>query len=72
MRLDQMTNQTTIPVFGSDTVLNKSPYISIPEDFITYLFNSSDGSPTMGHVVPPGQHLGYVSTQRRGPRRSTN
>jgi hypothetical protein len=55
MLLDQMANQTTIPVFGSDGVLNKSPYISIPEDFVAYLFNTNqpDASPTLSHVLPP-------------------
>ena len=55
MLLDQMENQTTIPVFGSDGVLNKSPYISIPEDFVAYLFNTNqpDASPTLSHVLPP-------------------
>lgn len=52
MLLDQMTAPATIPVFGTDGALNKSPYISIPEDFVAYLFNSADGSPTMGPVVP--------------------
>lgn len=64
MLLDQMAAQTTIPVFGTDGVLNKSPYISIPEDFVAYLFNSnsSDGSPTMGPIVPPNQYSKYVKS----------
>ncbi|KAI1264209.1 fungal-specific transcription factor domain-containing protein [Xylariaceae sp. FL1019] len=47
MLLDQMTAQATMPVFGPDGVLNKSPYISIPEDFVAYLFNTTtpDTSP---------------------------
>lgn len=62
MLLDQMAAQTTIPVFGTDGVLNKSPYISIPEDFVAYLFNSnsSDGSPSMGPIVAPNQYSKYV------------
>lgn len=58
MLLDQMASQTTIPVFGPDGGLNKSPYITIPEDFITYLFNTNnpDGSPSVGHVMAPGQY----------------
>lgn len=60
MLLDNMSNQTTIPVFGSDSVLNKSPYVGMPEDFMAYLFNTQgpDGSP-MNHMVP--QYNGYVS-----------
>ncbi|RYP12721.1 hypothetical protein DL767_011144 [Monosporascus sp. MG133] len=66
MLLDQMTAQTTIPVFGSDGVLNKSPYISIPEDFVAYLFNSGpDGSPTMGHIVPQNQYSSYGDYQNQ-------
>ncbi|RYP69221.1 hypothetical protein DL769_005336 [Monosporascus sp. CRB-8-3] len=66
MLLDQMTAQTTIPVFGSDGVLNKSPYISIPEDFVAYLFNSGpDGSPTMGHMVPQNQYSSYGDYQNQ-------
>lgn len=55
MLLDNMSNQTTIPVFGSESVLNKSPYVGMPEDFMAYLFNtgsqSADGS-TMGQMTP--------------------
>jgi hypothetical protein len=40
MLLDQMGMQQTMPVFGSDNVLNKSPYVAIPEDFVAYLFNT--------------------------------
>lgn len=67
MLLDQMAAQTTIPVFGTDGVLNKSPYISIPEDFVAYLFNSnsSDGSPTMGPIVPPNQYSNYGDYQQQ-------
>lgn len=51
--LDNMTSQTTIPVFGSDTVLNKSPYVGMPEDFFAYLFNTQAGEgTTMSHMVP--------------------
>jgi hypothetical protein len=48
MLLDQMNIQQTMPVFGSDNVLNKSPYVAIPEDFVAYLFNSSEGAPITG------------------------
>ncbi|KAK8051225.1 zinc finger protein klf1 [Apiospora rasikravindrae] len=65
--LDQMTNQTTIPVFGTDGVSNKSPYISMTEDFISYLFNTqtmgAEGSPSMSPVVPQGQHANYGNYQ---------
>lgn len=51
--LDNMTNQTTIPVFGSDSVLNKSPYVGMPEDFMAYLFNTQagEGAP-MSQMMP--------------------
>lgn len=63
--LDQMSSQTTIPVFGTDGVLNKSPYISIPEDFVAYLFNTTnpDGSPSVGHVLTQGQYSHYGDYQ---------
>jgi hypothetical protein len=49
MLLDQMGMQQTMPVFGSDSILNKSPYVAIPEDFVAYLFNThGDGSPMTG------------------------
>lgn len=54
MLLDQMTAQATMPMFGPDGTLNKSPYISIPEDFVAYLFNttSPNTSPsTVGHII---------------------
>lgn len=47
--LDQMTIQQTMPVFGSESVLNKSPYVGMPEDFMAYLFNThGEGSPMTG------------------------
>ena len=53
MLLDQMSTPTTIPIFGpSDNILNKSPYVGMPEDFMAYLFNTNgqpgDGSPIIG------------------------
>ncbi|GKT85291.1 C2H2 finger domain-containing protein [Colletotrichum tofieldiae] len=55
MLLDQMSMPGTIPVFGTDSILSKSPYVTIPEDFVAYLFNTQqgEGSP-MGHMVAPG------------------
>lgn len=56
MLLDQMSMPGTIPVFGSDSVLSKSPYVTIPEDFVAYLFNTSqqgDQSPMPGQMVTP-------------------
>ncbi|KAI1761098.1 fungal-specific transcription factor domain-containing protein [Hypoxylon sp. FL1150] len=63
--LDQMTTQTTIPVFGSDGGLNKSPYVAIPEDFFAYLFNTNgpDGSPQVGHMMPQNQYANYAEQQ---------
>lgn len=51
--LDNMTSQTTIPVFGSDSVLNRSPNVGMPEDFMAYLFNTQapDGTP-VNRMVP--------------------
>ncbi|CAJ2512342.1 Uu.00g053570.m01.CDS01 [Anthostomella pinea] len=65
--LDQMTSQATIPVFGNDGVLNKSPYISIPEDFVAYLFNTTapDGSPTVGHILPQNRYSNYGDYQHQ-------
>ena len=41
--LDQMPISATIPVFGSESFANKSPYSGIPEDFVAYLFNTQTG-----------------------------
>ncbi|KAH8889684.1 hypothetical protein GQ53DRAFT_651715 [Thozetella sp. PMI_491] len=55
--LDQMSMPTTIPVFGNDSVLNKSPYVGMPEDFMAFLFNSpQQGDGTLGGVPIPGYH----------------
>ncbi|KAI0020950.1 fungal-specific transcription factor domain-containing protein [Xylariomycetidae sp. FL0641] len=63
MILDQMNSQA--PVFGGDGALNKSPYVSIPEDFVAYLFNTTgpDGSPSVGHVMPPNNYSNYGDYQ---------
>ena len=42
MMLGNMAMPGTVPVFGSD-MLNKSPYVGMPEDFFAYLFNTSAG-----------------------------
>lgn len=54
---DQMTMPGTIPVFGidgTDGLLNRSPYVGMPSDFLNFLFNSEgnagQGSP-MGSPV---------------------
>ncbi|OIW32225.1 zinc finger domain-containing protein [Coniochaeta ligniaria NRRL 30616] len=58
MLLDQMSMPTTIPIFGpTDSMLNKSPYVGMPEDFMAYLFNtnnthSGEGSPMIGAQMP--------------------
>jgi hypothetical protein len=68
MMLDHMSMPTTIPVFGSDSILNKSPFVSIPEDFVAYLFNTQhgDGSP-MGQIVPPGysKYVGALASNTK-------
>ncbi|KAH0433608.1 hypothetical protein CcaCcLH18_05780 [Colletotrichum camelliae] len=61
MLLDQMSMPGTIPVFGTDSILSKSPYVTIPEDFVAYLFNTTqqgEGSP-MGQIVPPQYASNY-------------
>ncbi|KAI0482534.1 fungal-specific transcription factor domain-containing protein [Xylariaceae sp. FL0804] len=67
MMLDQMTPQATIPVFGTDGVLNKSPYVSIPEDFVAYLFNANapDASPSVNHMMPRNQYASYSDSQNK-------
>lgn len=48
MMLDQISMPNTMPMFGSDNLLNKSPYVGMPEDFYAYLFNTAgqgEGSP---------------------------
>ncbi|OBR12320.1 C2H2 finger domain-containing protein [Colletotrichum higginsianum IMI 349063] len=64
MLLDQMSMPGTIPVFGSDSILSKSPYVTIPEDFVAYLFNTQqgEGSP-IGHIVAPGYVNNYGEVQ---------
>ncbi|KAK5657732.1 hypothetical protein OQA88_2805 [Cercophora sp. LCS_1] len=60
--LDQMSMQQTMPVFGSESVLNKSPYVGMPEDFMAYLFNThGEGSPMTG-VPIQGYNYGEFST----------
>lgn len=51
--LSMLDNMSTIPVFGSDGVLNKSPYVGMPEDFMAYLFNTQgvEGGP-MNQMMP--------------------
>lgn len=51
MMLDQMAMPGTVPVFGGDGDLNKSPYVGMPEDFMAYLFNSPQAN--MTPVIPP-------------------
>ncbi|KAK3318310.1 fungal-specific transcription factor domain-containing protein [Apodospora peruviana] len=47
--LDQMSMQQTMPVFGTEGTLNKSPYVGMPEDFMAYLFNTpGESSPIHG------------------------
>ncbi|KAK4156847.1 fungal-specific transcription factor domain-containing protein [Chaetomidium leptoderma] len=67
MLLDQMGMQQTMPVFGYDNLLNKSPYVAIPEDLVAYLFNThSEGSPMTG-VPIQGNNYGEFSNQYSGP-----
>ncbi|KAJ2905485.1 c2h2 finger domain-containing protein [Zalerion maritima] len=61
--LDQMAMPTTIPVFGSDSFSNKSPYVGIPEDFVAYLFNTqtADNSPITHAVTSSGYNYSEVN-----------
>jgi hypothetical protein len=61
MILDQMSMPTTIPIFGPpDSVLNKSPYVGMPEDFMAYLFNTGTGQAGDGSGSPMhGMPMGY-------------
>ncbi|KAK4226337.1 fungal-specific transcription factor domain-containing protein [Podospora fimiseda] len=63
MLLDQMGMQQTVPVFGGGDILNKSPYVGMPEDFVAYLFNTGHGevgSPMTG-VPVQGYNYGEFS-----------
>lgn len=44
MILDQMAMPGTVPVFGGDGDMNKSPYVGMPEDFMAFLFNSPNAT----------------------------
>ncbi|CAK7228014.1 hypothetical protein SCUCBS95973_006739 [Sporothrix curviconia] len=55
--LDQMSIlNNTMPMFGAD-MLQKSPQVGLPEDFMRYLFNSTpqEGSPMVGYQNPYGE-----------------
>lgn len=52
MMLDQMAMPGTVPVFGGDGDLNKSPYVGMPEDFMAFLFNSPSSAITP--MMAPG------------------
>lgn len=65
MLLDQMGMPQTMPVFGSDSVLNKSPYVAIPEDFVAYLFNThGEGSPVTGVPIQGYKYVRQIDTVR--------
>lgn len=61
MLLDQMSAPTTVPIFGpTDSMLNKSPYVGMPEDFMAYLFNtaqSGEGSPMISSQLPAYKYV---------------
>ncbi|KAM0325481.1 hypothetical protein ACHAQA_007468 [Verticillium albo-atrum] len=67
MLLDQMSMPGTMPVFGTDSVLSKSPFVTIPEDFVAYLFNTQQGdaSPIPGQMVAPGYASNYGDYQNQ-------
>ncbi|KAL2891267.1 Zinc finger protein klf1 [Ceratocystis lukuohia] len=63
---NNMTNPTemmvleqiqTLPMFGSEGIMNKSPYVSMPNDLINYLFNQS--SPINNPVAYQTNQIGY-------------
>ncbi|KAL5625228.1 hypothetical protein BROUX41_005288 [Berkeleyomyces rouxiae] len=57
----------TLPMFGSEGMMNKSPYVSMPNDLISYLFNQSSpinnpvAYPTYSQMYmgPDGNQMGY-------------
>lgn len=64
MMLDQMAMPGTVPVFGTD-MMNKSPYVGLPEDLISFLFNTSspgERSP-MGKPAMHGQYARLVNKE---------
>jgi hypothetical protein len=70
MLLDQMSAPTTIPIFGpTDSMLNKSPYEGMPEDFMAYLFNTNGAQPDHGSLkklaVPPSTLPGPPMLQEK-------
>ncbi|KAK4234650.1 fungal-specific transcription factor domain-containing protein [Achaetomium macrosporum] len=67
MLLDQMGMQQTMPVFGSDSILNKSPYVAIPEDFVAYLFNTHGENSPMTGVPIQGYSYADMSNQYNMP-----
>lgn len=40
---EAMSTTATIPVFGTDSILDGSPRVGMPEDFMAYLFNTQQG-----------------------------
>jgi hypothetical protein len=61
MMLDQMSMPTTLPVFGSESIMNKSPFVPLPEDFLTFLFQQEGGGSPLATMVGPGTaYPGYV------------
>ena len=62
MMLGDIAMAGTVPVFGGEENLSKSPYAGMPEDFMAFLFNSppGDGSPmSQGNIQ--NSYLRYVS-----------
>jgi len=51
MILDQMSMPNTMPMFGTDSILQKSPYVGMPEDFMAYLFNTPQAEGASPMVV---------------------
>lgn len=73
MLLNQMSMAGTVPIFGGDGVLSKSPYGGMPDDFLTYLFNSNSvpGSPRSQDLAQ-GTFSRFVSfLHHTKPRRLT-
>lgn len=63
MLLDSMAMPSTIPVFGSDGMVNRSPHVGMSEDFMAYLFNSTGG----GESSPIAGVYGYVLGRSTSP-----
>ena len=59
LMLGNMAMPGTVPMFGSDGVLNRSPHVGLPEDFLTYLFHTSSPSGERSPMSKDMMHGAY-------------